>query len=447
MLLSLGYHILHGNIFHESLEDKAHMVDTFPGYAALLKRLGKSIEEACLFLGRYVSSLSFIGTVSILDMRPRYSKVINDQCHSENLSLRNIIKSVRGFRPLLSQYSRVIPVDCIPKTFDLLDLLEIFVHFALAWVQRDLKLLISLTLPVLNSLKSGKSFIEETGSSILEFLCQSSVSAFQNTTNSNLEGITIQGEHEECESKTCMTSQDEQWHLIGVSLWRQLSAFFKQELHLLNFERFEDDATGSEVMKTFPSFSANLLISSLNFISSSLTRCLRSFLMQKAKGEFPVDTLIWLQEYKKSGNSLSFQLLSQKISSLKLTHNDDEKSLLRMLWVMAVDPKEIQACFTDEEVNDFFSSSQKQNASWNDIHESIMSEYSNAVKTHEDVGGSFTSNDQHKGRAEARKSFLEDQRKKPTCSREVTSFHSPREVYKRNGELLEVMLFDQNGAT
>ncbi|CAA6665762.1 unnamed protein product [Spirodela intermedia] len=423
MLLSLGYHIQHGNIFQESVEDKTHMMDTFPGYAVLLLRLGKSIEEACLFLGRYVSTLSFIGSVSILDMRPGYSKVINDQCHSENLSLRNIIKSVRGFRPLLSQYSRVMPEDYIPKTF-------------------DLKLLISLTLPVVNSLKSGKSFIEATGSNILEFLCQSSVSAFQITANNNLEGITIQGEHEECESKTCIMSQDEQWHLISVSLWRQLSAFFKQELRLLNFGRLEDEATASEVMKTFPSFSANLLISSLNFISSSLTRCLRSFLVQKVKGEFTVGTLIWLQEYKKSGNSLSFQHLNQKSSTLQLTHDSDEKSLLRMLWVMAVDPKEIQACFTDEEINDFFAGSQKQNGSWNDIHECIISEYSNGVNTNEDVGGSVTSNDEPKSRSEARRSILEDQRKKPTCSREVTNFHSPREVYKRNGELLEAICFN-----
>ena len=373
--------MLHGNIFPESAEDKVNTVDACLGFSVFVNHLGKSIKETCIFLVRYVSSLSLIASVSTVDLQASSEKISLHQ----TLPLRRLIKRLRGFRPILQQISGLMP-----KISFLIDLLEIFVNFASAWVHRDLKLLISLTHPVINSLKSTKSLIESREDDMMWF---------QIRKNKNVEEREIEIEHEEWESKSCIISEDEQWQIIGVSLWRKVSSFFDKELTLLISKIPDDDV----ISVIFP----DSIMSSLDLICSSLARHLRSFLLRKMDLGHTVSTLSWLQEYKDSRKNSPSGGSSKEISRLKLTEDVDEKSLLKMLWIMSTDPEEILASFSDEEMNLLFDY-QKQNVKWYD----------------------FKGNNDEKG-----------QRGRLSRSKDGSFFHNPREVHKRNGELLEVFFF------
>ncbi|XP_078431555.1 transducin family protein / WD-40 repeat family protein isoform X2 [Wolffia australiana] len=371
MFLSLGYHVVLQATSQNFSED-----------VELLNRLGKSMEEICIFVSRYVSLIGFTNTVKVSDCRPSSSKIMNSQSNDTSSTLRRIIKYLTGFKLLLCSSA------C--KTSHILDFLEIFLHLSLAWVCKDLKLLTLLTLPILNSVNGKESFPD-----VSEFLRQTSSFAVLSA-STNHEEVNLESLHDECPSNhlLCLPPDDEQWLLISFSLWRKFSAFFRKELGLLSFESNEDDSIAS--------FHPDLLISSLDYISSTLKRYLRSLLNRKVELGEIVGIFGWLHKYKESGPNMS---------TLQLTEDVNEKSLLQKLWTISVDHEEIQACFSAEEINFFHSDRTKQNVVWNDIIGGLLPESSND----------------------------DEQRQNSSVSIRGNIFYDSHEMYKKNGELFEAI--------
>ncbi|MQL89897.1 hypothetical protein Taro_022486 [Colocasia esculenta] len=441
MMLFLGYKLLHVYICQDSADDECPRSDTFISHPDLQKLLRKSIKEICYFLAKYTLSYSFTSFASTLGFRERYYKDTYGWFCSARISLTNIINLMRGFRPFLELYNFELPNDFIAKTFSLLDLVEFSIHFTLAWIQRDLEGLILFTLAISNALRHGESFLKASRGNLVKFLHQSSQSVDQMASYDRKVDIKEENEHKKLQ--VFGMPENEQWQLIGVSLWKLFFNFSEHEIHLLMLERPEE-GMNLELIKTFPLGLANVFIASLAFISSSLTKCLRSFMMGNSDRRISVATLAWLEAYKQLGNSGSLEYLNQKTSTLQLTDHEDGTSLLKMLSEISINLKGILGSFISEETDIAFDR-QQHTMCWNVVHESVMAEYASGDETDKvGMGNSAAANTEQilhsKDQAEGNGSFLEDRSSPP--STEVAYFHNPQEVYKRNGELLEAICFN-----
>lgn len=304
-----------------------------------------------------------------------------------------------------SNFVSALVAEKIHRTFSLV---EYCAYFASAWFERDIKMINLMMQPIFNMLMDGHDLkIEE----LLKLLDQVGKIVFPFSSYSVKEGcstvIVRTCLDEQSESMQPSLPEDKRWHIVATFLWSYFSKFFTNSVSTL-CQGLEDGESVPLLLKHI-----------FSFISVFLTKQLKLYLTQKTENGLPVPTLVWLREVlmgMPSSDCLA------KSSASHQTKQEELTLLFENLWKASADSELLCEGFLKEITDDICSDLQLR--CWAEVYENIRSLSDNAdgsvCTQSRSTNGSRISENGMKG-----KSFI---------------FHSPKEVYLRNGELLEVLL-------
>ncbi|XP_048563439.1 uncharacterized protein LOC125543966 isoform X2 [Triticum urartu] len=401
-----------------------------------------SCKESFKFLTRYVVSCCFICSVLNTDLT-------NITACTPLENMKYIIATLSHYQStsrllLKHDLSRTSALDKTSAISTVIDLLDYNIGFSVSWLCHDIKALLIMSNPVL-----GASANDESCQVLLGRLMQAAHHKSHGI-SINTEAVMPNGSLDKRQpggSEDSSLSIDEKWHLIGASLWIGLSSFMKHHLkEFIGNEKLECEACTSDV-KEFKglasSVAAKFVIDSLQFVSSSLVRLHASFFREKLSNNLHPSVLFWL-EY------MSSQPRSNKTSRDQLayiaqgTNTENMEVLFHVLWEISANSLDICAAFVNEDVNCFPLNNTKLSRSWKNMVESTKIECEN--DSTQSNGGenkcNVSSKDNEKGRGFVGKASsdvetsLEPKRK---CLIEEKGFQSPKELLRRNGELLEAI--------
>lgn len=457
--------MLHGFVSQKRLHDDQHTLDSFILRSSLPKLLLKAAEEVSFLLVRYVvaSCITCSSMRQTIHGRDSFCESRSGRSHAWDLCVQDVIFSSRSITPLLKLYSsNFLPEDITVKTFTAFDLLEYFMYFALTWSQRNPEGLFLLMQPILVA-SSDSSAPDIKAADLKKNLYQTAELMFQDSMSDckgDVSASSSQPVHNE--STMLVVPDDEKWLLIGVCLWRHLANVSNGHLFNLmtEFDCSNISARGGpswpsssegcqsdlvsvlKPIKLFPIFLAKLLRTTLEYVSSSLSKHLLSFLGQKVQSGLPVPILGFLEGANQPQPRTLHNILRQGSDTLK-ARNANGMPFLEILWEISVDLKDIRGSFVLEQIKWLRSVSHKLCNSWTDIHNRIMSDYENMDTLNHRVTNSGSAITET-GSATMNRSldssiFLVNMQKDTALLREVC-FQHPNEIYKNSGDLIEVNL-------
>ncbi|MCH88048.1 hypothetical protein A2U01_0008929 [Trifolium medium] len=248
----------------------------------------------------------------------------------------------------------------------------------------------------------------------------------------------------------CPVPDDERWKILGTCLWQHMSRFMISNLNLVlakledenlsgSFHRYRESNTPSNMNHSprnmdfdsidlpeqilLVTFSlCDLLTTTVTHISSYHVKQLAQFLWQKLENDSNAMTLEWLKQTSQSEPNQH-----EVPDFLELMNRKDNSLVHQLLWDHCANPKLIRDCFAQEKLNWSKDLNQKPTKGWNDLY-TIMTGLYKTDEVGSPVKGTFLSS-----HASARSN------QKDIICANIDDFQSPREVYKRNGELLEAL--------
>uniref|UniRef100_A0ACD5VM29 Uncharacterized protein n=1 Tax=Avena sativa TaxID=4498 RepID=A0ACD5VM29_AVESA len=380
-----------------------------------------SCKESCKFLTRYVVSCCFISSVR----NTEFTKIT--ACTPKE-NIKYVIASLLHFlstsRLLLKQdHGRPSALDNMSALSTVMDLLEYSIEFSVSWLCHDIKALLIMINPVL-----GASVNEESFQVLLGQLMQAAHHRSHGI-SINTDMVLPNGPLDTRQPETSEDSSfsvDEKWHLIGVSLWIGLSSFMKHHLtEFIGKERLEVEASACDVefKGLISSVAAKFVIDSLHFVSSSLVKLHASFFRQKLSKDVHPTVLFWL-EYMSSQQKSDKTSHDQLVHIVQRLNTENVEVLFDILWEISAHPVDICTAFMNEEVNCFPLNSTKLAKSWKDM-----------------VGSCISSENNEKGHGFIDKAYSNGEILEPKRKYLITQnvFQTPRELVRRNGELLEAI--------
>ncbi|XP_047057254.1 uncharacterized protein LOC124663619 [Lolium rigidum] len=386
-----------------------------------------SCKESCKFLTRYLVSCCFISSTLNTDFTKFTACTPKENIKYTIASLSHFLSTSRL---LLKQgHGRTSGLDTTSALSTVMDLLEYNMEFSVSWLCRDIKALLIMINPVL-----GASINEESLQVLLDQLMQAAQRRSHGI-SINTDAVMPNGPFDMKQPETSEDSSlsiDEKWHLIGMSLWIGLSSFMKHHLtEFIGKERPELEASTSDVelKGLISSVGAKLVIDSLHFVSSSLVKLHASFFRQKLSKNVHLSVPFWL-EYMSSQQRSEKTRHDQFAHIVQCVNTENMEVLFNILWEISANPVDICTAFVNEEVNCFPLNSTKLSRSWKDM-----------VRNGGENKCSISSENNEEGRgfidkASSDVNTLEPKRKYLIAQND---FQSPRELLRRNGELLEAI--------
>lgn len=115
-----------------------------------------------------------------------------------------------------------------------------------------------------------------------------------------------------------------------------------------------------------------------------------------------------------------------------------------ILWEVSVNLKDIRESFLLEKIKGLRSVAHKLSNNWTDIHKGIMAVYEHTDTINHPVINSSSSITESGSAARnlpsGNNNFMVTRQKNAPLFREVPCFQNPKEIFKKNGELIEVTL-------
>ncbi|XP_021635931.2 uncharacterized protein LOC110632123 isoform X2 [Hevea brasiliensis] len=464
-LLFIGYDILLG---YASLDhsDESHSVGKLVLYRVLHKPLLKSIEDISLLLSRFIVSCN------ITCLQPKSFYIDNDvsgevrstwsdtQAHY----FQGIMRMLWSLRSAMRIICGFLSEDVTARTLVILDLYEFYVHFASAWLQRNLKGLLLMVQPLLITCTNGHIPYEvdmENLKNILYHIAELLASDLSVDDAGSGHGTTKNHPCNLNRETMRSFSEDEKWHIIGACLWQHMSRLMKHKLHLLSINvedscfsgashskvtswasssmNFRSDNSIAEQIVSLSLILSKVLKTTLIHLSSYHIKVFGSFLLLKVENRLPMPTLAWIRESNPSQAEVLYQDASADIMNSK-----DELSTFDILWDTCADPNLIIEGFAQENINWLQFVNHGSSEDWSGLYKSIREDYETKEVLDQEVRlGNNPSSDEvessAKGLFKNGRAFLTSWQKDSTIAREVPHFQTAKEIYKRDGELLEAL--------
>ncbi|XP_043715744.1 uncharacterized protein LOC122664110 [Telopea speciosissima] len=361
--------------------------------------------------------------------------------------------------------------DFTIKIFTVLDLFEYYSCFSSAWSLRNLKDLILMVQPIL-IMDTNKKYApsEADITNLKKVMYQSAELTTHSLLSDDVGGLPhatqTQGQHEDGENFWSSIPEEERWPFLGACLWRFQTKFAKVllqpvfdvlkdgQLYNISLSRLSSLAfsprtslsDGNVTVKQINMVTvvmAELLKSSLSCVSSSHEKHLASFLRQKVEDGLPMPTLVWLEKSRSQPRPLGGHP-GWRTYNLHTINDTNWRISFEILWEISTDPKEIWKDFAQENVSWLQFISQKSSRSWSNIHKETIGDCENAdTSSYDQVEWHSNSSNGAGSPAQYRSldghSFLGPGWKASTITREAICFEHPKEIYKKNGELLEAI--------
>ncbi|KAK6239684.1 hypothetical protein QUC31_005153 [Theobroma cacao] len=466
----LGYDILHG-YSHECSQYENHIIDSSLRYPLLHKPLLKVTEDISFLFSHLIAACSITWSASKScymengashEVRSNWLYAWGCYFQGVRLSLWNLKAAVRIFSANYKEADT-------SKLLTLLDFYEYYANFASAWLQKNSKGLVLMVQPLLVSYTNGHTPYEVDMSILKKVSYQVADTVTQNTLiNDIIGGLEVARCAEDKKVRELLHSipEDERWHIIGAFLWQHMSRFMKHKLDSIavllddtcpsgfSYGKLSSCAPGSvdfesdtksirEKIRSLSWILAKLLKIALEHISSYHVKQLVLFLQQKIDNGFHPPTLVWLEESKLSSRTLH-QHLGQGIVGEDITNSTNQLSASYVLWNICADPTLISESFAHEKINWSSNFHFKPSKGWGEVYKDIKGEHE-SDKSHNHGGRISNSSSGGEAGSPSRSlfrnghTFLSSSQKDTIMEKEVTPFQNPKEIYKRNGELLEAL--------
>ncbi|KAK3036066.1 hypothetical protein RJ639_029819 [Escallonia herrerae] len=439
-LAFIAYHI---SLCFTSKEPSNQKNSAFDGsllYPILRKLLLKTTEEMPYLFSRYIVACSI--TCSHLQSCSMENS-ITDRTRVAFLTvwefyMRGLTWSLWRLRAAFEFFSVSCTEDLSKIPFIILDLSEYYAYFASAWLQMNLKGVVLAAKPLLITRTNGYTpndiDFEDLHRLLLqlaELLAHSSLTADVGLPVQVTEGM----QHEHDGEMLPSLPVDKKWQIIAASLWGHMSVFVEHQLNSFP-EKLENDYSSFNSLES--SSRSKSETSSIN----TLVELLASLLLQKVGDQSTSPALLWLEELYQLPRAYH-KHSTQGIDSLNMTENDTQLAF-GILWKFCSDPKLLHKILTHEnpELPQYIK--QKLCKGWSDIYACVAEESEAEITCDKEsrLGGSFagiavgspvrsiSSNDH---------SLMNPGVKDTTSRKRAMHFQNPKEVYRRNGELLEAL--------
>lgn len=476
----IGYDILLDYNSRDRSQDKSHAVGDFILCPLLHRPHLKAIEDISLLVSR------FIAACSITCFQPESCYIENDvsvevkssRSDSQGFYFQGVMQTLLSLRAAMKTFSSSSE-DITTKPLVILDLLEYYVYFASAWLQRNSKGLLLMVQPLLITLTNGHTpYVVDMANlkSILHHIAELLVCDMP-TGDTGAGHMVSKCVPNKQDGKIMRSfSEDEKWHVIGACLWHHMSKFMKHKLHLLSI-KIEDGCLfgvshvkasswpssstflfdSNNITEKIASFSlvlAKLLKSTIVHTSSYHVKLLGSLLQQEVENRLQIPILLWVKESSLSQAKALYQDVSADIMN-----NSDESTTLDILWDTCADPNIISEGFAQEKINWSLFFNQKSSEGWIEGCMGIIGDHETKEIFNYGVGlnnrpstdeagsptkGLFRNTDEAgsptKGLFRNGHTFLTSWQKDATATEKPSRFQNAKEICKRDGELLEVIL-------
>ncbi|KAL4360243.1 hypothetical protein S83_027107 [Arachis hypogaea] len=464
-LLYIGYDIADGCARGELSQKKSDVSDAFSLYRCRVKPFFKTVEEISFFYSRFISACSMgyseQSSTSIEKVASTESRSMFSDASKSHFG--GVLISLWYLRAIFKIELRSISIDHVKEHLDILDLFEYFLQFSLAWLQRNSGALLFMVEPFLTANANGCNHYEADMVNLKNRFPKFAELLTRNSFTTNVQNLQVSEctEDGKVDDTKHSIPEDERWKILGICLWRHMSRFMISNLNLV-LDKLEDGNSSGSFHRNFAhreftllsvdsdsislpeqirllSFSlCDLLTTTVTHISSYHVKQLAEYLWQKLENNSNVMTLEWLKQSHQSESSQK-----QNLDILELVNGKDECSVHQLLWDHCADQKLISECFAQEKLNWSNYLDHVPTKGWNDMHilltgqhktddmrdkESKLGVPLQTPEVQSPVKGMFPS-----GNAST------SSNQKDISSRNISIFHNPREMCKRNGELLEAL--------
>lgn len=439
----------------------------------------RATEETSLLCSRFIAACSitcsqlkhYAENNEFLDSRSLCSDSRSNYFRGIMLTLWHLSASLRVICGSLGK-DLIQRKDLIQKLLMVIDLIEYFVSFAYMWLQRNSRGLLLIVQPILTTYNNGHMPYEVDIVDLKKILPEIAVLVSQSLLlGDGIQAPLVSNGLLENQGKDLTQSipEDERWQIIGACLWQHMSRFMKHKLNMMS--SIVDDSFTADVsygkLSPWASRSRNLesdgnslekqiglvvvdlvkvLRTTLAHVSSYHVKHLASYLWQKMDDGWHVMTLAWLEELSQTQTKALYQHLKQEIGDMEVMNGKDEFGIL---WDICADPKIISESFAQEKLTWLCCYDYKPSKRWNEIYKGATGADVTKEAHNNDKSPSTSSNTAQVGSSSRRlfrngHTFLSSWQKDTTVTKEVTTFLSPKEIFKRNGELLEVAFYSFN---
>ncbi|KAL8499639.1 hypothetical protein ACS0TY_019572 [Phlomoides rotata] len=360
-------------------------------------------------------------------------------------SNQGILHIFRYLRVMLQLFLRSYSKDFLKLPFTILGLFKYHVLFASVWLQKNFKAIIVTVRPILLKLMRG------SGPSVLKMedlhkLTAEIVEILDHDLHCAELGTHIEIMEQKQEQNRAVPD-DKTWNIMSASLWVHMSKFLEHQLNIL----FEDESCSSpsppalELDENNLQFPARLASSNLveflkltcSDISFYCSKQFATYLFQEVNISNRNNYL-----YFEDGPSQPGADNNQMDEYTELLDDDNKFPDLEKLWQVCTSPKISHGAFFQEYRNWLPYFKQKSSSAWNDAYASIKKEFeSEETWDKEDrldspsrARGSplaCLSPDDHPFKSSGGKDVYD--------SKKIMPFQNPKEIYRRNGELVEAL--------
>ena len=444
----IGYDIFHGFASQECPDDKNQKIYTFLLHPLVHKSLLKTAQEILFSASRYTiaCSLSF-------HKGETGSKCFNTWWYY----LQGLLLSLQGLRAALRITHGSLKDDLVSKLLTILDLVEYNLYFTSAWLLRDSKCLLKMLQPLLANARSPHDIDVEH---LKQLLPQIGELIAQNLlTNVDYNHQILEGmPNEQSDDIVHSIPGDERWHIIGAVLWHHMSKFMKHKLITLTNTSKEGSLssiilgnldTWAQSLSTIKSDWKAISKDVIELVSMSLTALLTIVLAQVSS--YQLKQLVSSLQYKLDqklyvATAVWFEQICQSLSSHDKGHTDETynmdmciKGEFETLWNITSNPNLISDCFAHEKVHMLHCFDRKLSGRWSDVYNGITRAERNCTHEAAHISRSVSDATGSPGKLLRNGKTLVRSDKELATLDDAMPFQKPKEIYRRNGELLEVI--------
>ncbi|KZV57684.1 hypothetical protein F511_03144 [Dorcoceras hygrometricum] len=333
--------------------------------------------------------------------------------------------------------------------FHILALVKYHIFFSSAWLQRNLNALLVLVRPILNRLMIRNASNELTVEDLNALLSEIVETLSHDSTYIDIDGR----KQEQFVGIVPSAPEDKSWGLMSGSLWVHMVKFLEHQLNA--FPVILDGICSPTPSLSLPDcknlplemgLSSSTLVEFLKITSAGVSfYCSRQFviyLLQEVN--LPNKPILSYLENVFSQPELGDKYNHSSLENTELLDSGSELSALKKLWLICADRRIIHGAFEQEYCNWLPYVKQKSFGGWGETYLNISRECElEELSYKKDQLGSPThavgsplaclSPDDHPFKGFGENDMFDMKKALP--------FHNPKEMYKRNGELLEGIIY------
>ncbi|XP_074279658.1 uncharacterized protein LOC141604964 isoform X2 [Silene latifolia] len=444
--LHIGYRLLQGSSSQVHLPSLTHVISCS---SQLFNHLVKDAENLSYSLSRFVTAGS-MASLHLLASPKNFQFV--------EFYSKGFMSSMRSLTSALMMLCKGESEDLIRQLIMALDFCQYCLYFTSAILQRNDKALDALLQPMLASCSNGinrevdmpnlKAILGE----VMEALNpkSSSVSTANKLVN---QGVL----HGDGGDKMIKIPEDERFMILGASLWKHLSKFIKCQLGNLTSNPMTDMTQASsvctepedndflELVRRVMMIFTDVMENTITHISFHTAMQLAVFFWHKTRGGNSIGTLMWLEEFSQSKLGVFAEQSGENSGYSNATDENTVLSSTEMLAKFFNDPKTISELLAQLPIKLSELIHLNPARGWNHFHTGALQNHEK-LESYKQEGifdnsprGGGGGGDKGPSVSEQSRYPLDSDVKGAALTDEVAPFRTPREIHRRNGELLEAL--------